>query len=136
MGGRYSLWSAIGLSIALHVGECVCFMSLSWETMLQSEVGVGLMSPDALLFPQAAGLCALDGTLSPRSDWKGRVTLGICRLAFLPAPHNCGLAHSPCQVELQLPLSSGLILIRQAFHRPSSSQILLLLAPPPAFPWF
>ena len=64
------------------------------------------------------------------------MTLGICRLAFLPAPHNCGLSHSPCQVELQLPLSSGLTLIRQAFHRPSSSQILLLLAAPPAFSWF
>lgn len=69
------------------------------------------MSPDALLFPQAASLSALDGTLSPRSDGKGRVTLGICRLAFLPAPHSCGLAHSPCQVELQLSLSSGLTVI-------------------------
>lgn len=66
------------------------------------------MSPDALLFPQAAGLSALDGSLSPRSDGKGRVTLGIYRLAFLPAPPSCGPAHSPCQVELQLPLSSRL----------------------------
>lgn len=31
VGGRYSLWSAIGLSIALHVGEC---LFLSWEVML------------------------------------------------------------------------------------------------------
>lgn len=44
VGGRYSLWSAIGLSIALHVGECV-FCLLSREMLLQSEVGVGAHVP-------------------------------------------------------------------------------------------
>lgn len=31
VGGRYSLWSAIGLSIALHVGECVCLSLVSGD---------------------------------------------------------------------------------------------------------
>lgn len=102
------------------------------------------MSLSTFLCPQAPGLAALGWYMSSRSRGMDRVFFGVCRLAFLSAPHSCRPACFPegsgkprfsCEAFRSI-FALRADPTREASRRPSSSQGLLLLAPHLAFPWF
>lgn len=94
VGGRYSLWSAIGLSIALHIGRYSCDVTMPRIAACFRNIIVEYINNSRLWIRFGANtvyLPTLSGWMWMKNDLEcnGNIDILVLQIHFQKWPHTC-----------------------------------------------